>query len=295
MKEDARTLSATAQEEKRKQAVRLRKKGLGYREIGELVGVHDLTVGRWIRAYQSGGASALKSQSRGRRSGTGRGLSLEQESLIQKRIMDKTPDQLKLAYALWARQAVLEIIKRETGIKLAIRTVGKYLSLWEFIPQKPLEKAYEQSPTQVKKWLEKNYPEIKAQAKLADAEIYWGDETGIRNNAQHERDYAPRGKTPIIRLNAKQESTNMVSAINNQGKVRFQVYGGNMNADVLIDFMKRLTKDAERKVYLILDNLRVHHAKVVKAWLENNREKIEVFYLPKYSPELNPDEYLTAI
>lgn len=294
MNDDARKLPASAQEEKRKQAVRLRKKGLGHKEIAELVGVHSLTVGRWLQRYQRQGMAALKSKPRGRPSGAGRSLTLEQEKLIQKLITDKTPDQLKLAYALWTRQSVKEVIEQETGVKLAIRTVGKYLSLWGFTPQKPLKKAYEQNPEQVRRWLEEEYPAIKAQAKREDAEIYWGDETGIRNNAQHERGYAPKGQTPVVRLNAKRESTNMVSAINNQGKVRFHVYDRTMNADVLIDFMKRLTKDADRKVILILDNLRVHHAKVVRAWLEDHREMIEVFYLPSYSPELNPDEYLNC-
>jgi len=116
----------------------------------------------------------------------------------------------------------------------------------------------------------------------------------MRNDSQHERGYAPKGKTPVIRLNAKRVSTNMLSAITNQGKVRFKIFEGNMNADILIDFMKRLVKSAQRKVFLILDNLRVHHAKVVKAWLEDHTEEIEVFYLPAYSPELNPDEYLNC-
>lgn len=221
-------------------------------------------------------------------------LSLEQEKMIQKLIVDKSPDQLKFSYALWTRKAVMEVIEQETGMKLAIRTVGKYLSLWGFTPQKPLKKAYEQNPKKVSEWLEEEYPAIKAQAKEGDGEIYWGDETGIRNNAQHERGYAPKGQTPVVRLNAKRESTNMVSATNNQGKIRFHVYDSTMNADVLIDFMKRLIKDADRKVFLILDNLRVHHAKVVREWLEGHHELVEVFYLPSYSPELNPDEYLNC-
>ena len=148
MKEDARTLPAAAQEEKRKQAVRLHKKGLNYREISELVGVTQLTVGKWIRKFKSDGLTALKSQKRGRPTGVGRWLS-----------KDKTPDQLKMDYALWTRRAVQEFIEQETGVKLAIRTVGKYLSLWGGVtPQKPLRKAYEQRPAEVKRWLKESYP-----------------------------------------------------------------------------------------------------------------------------------------
>ena len=259
-----------------------------------MVGVHELTVGKWIRAYEAQGLSVLTSKPRGRKPGTGRSLSEEQEKRIQKLIIDKTPDQLKMSYALWTRKAVQEVIERETGVRLAIRTVGKYLSLWGFTPQKPLKKAYEQNPGKVRKWLEEDYPAIKARARQEDAEIYWGDETGIRNDAQHDHGYAPKGKTPVVLLNAKRESTNMISAINNQGKVRFHIYDGSMNADVLIDFMKRLIRDSNRKMFLVLDNLRVHHTRVVKAWLDENKDEIAVFYLPAYSPELNPDEYLNC-
>ena len=291
---DARKLSPEVQEEKRKQAIRLRNRGKSYKKIAELVEVHFETVGKWIRAYNHDGIKAIKSKPRGKQTGSSRKLTTEQEKMIQQMIVDKTPDQLKMVYALWNRKAVMELIEDKTGVKLAIRTVGNYLANWGFTPQKPLKKAYEQSPAKVQKWLEEEYPVIKARAKQEDAEIYWGDETGMRSDCQHGRGYAPKGKTPIIHLSAKRTSTNMISAITNQGKVRFQIYDGKMNANQLIEFMKRLIKDAKRKVFLILDNLRVHHAKLVKAWLSKHGETIEVFYLPAYSPELNPDEYLNC-
>jgi transposase len=261
-----------------------------YAQIADSVDVHERTVIRWIGSYKSDGARALKAKPLGRPMGAGRALSAEQEKRIQKLIMDKTPDQLKMAYALWTREVVKKLIEQEFSIKLAIRTVGTYLSLWGFTPQKPM-KAYEQNPKQVSEWLEDTYPEIQARAKAEKSEIYWGDETSVRNDSQHERGYAPKGQTPVVRLNAKRTSTYMLSAITNQGKVRFKVFDGSMNADILIDFMKRLIKGSKKKVFLILDNLRVHHEKVVKSWLEKHTEQIEVFYLPAYSPELNPDEY----
>lgn len=292
MKEDARALPAVVQEEKRKQAIRMWKKNrYTHKEIGEQVGVHHLTVGRWIGRYKAHGMKGLlASRVQGRPVGAGRSLSEDQEAAVQKLLIDKTPDQLKLSYALWTREAVQQLIIQETGIKLAIRTVGVYLKRWSFTVQKPKKQAYEQRPAEVKQWLDEEYPTIHQRAKAENAEIYWGDETGLRSDSQHVRGYAPKGKTPTLRLNAKRTSVNLISAVTNQGKVRFRFFDGTMNADILIDFMKRLIKDAKRKVFLILDNLRVHHAKVVKAWLVEHEEEIEVFYLPSYSPELNPDE-----
>ncbi len=278
-KEDARSLPAAAKEEKRKQAVRLRKRGETYAAIAESVGVHERTVIRWIRLYEDSGEKALKAKILGRPMGAGRSLSPEQEAQIQKLITDKTPEQFNMAYALWTREAVRQLIEQEFSVKLAIRTVGKYLSLWGFTPQKPLKKAYEQNPKMVTQWLDETYPKIKGRAKAEKTEIYWGDETGMRNDSQHERGYAPKGQTPVIRLNAKRVATNMLSAVTNQGKVRFRLFEGSMNADILIDFMKRLIKGARRKVFLILDKLRVRHAKVVKAWLAEHTDEIEVFLL----------------
>jgi transposase len=137
-------------------------------------------------------------------------------------------------------------------------------------------------------------PSIKEKAKEEGAEIHWGDETGARNNSQHGRSYAPKGRTPVKKSSAKRFSINMISTLTNQGKVKFMVYSGTMNSDRLIEFMEQLVKDSDRKIYLILDNLRVHHSKVVKKWEEENKENIALYYLPSYSPEKNPDEYLNC-
>lgn len=287
---DARKLSLEVLEEKRREAHRLRKRGMTRAEIGEILGIHADTIGRWLKLDKND----LGYVSPGRRVGSGRRLTSGQEQQIKGLIIDKTPDQLKMNYALWTRESVRELICVRLKIDLPIRTVGDYLKRWGMTPQKPQKRAYEQRAPEVKAWLEDEYPAIQAQAKAENAEIYWGDETGLRNDCQHERGYALKGKTPVIRLNANRESINMISAITNQGKVRFRIFEGSMNADVLIDFMMRLLKDAKRKVYLILDNLRVHHCKPVKEWLEKHKKMIQVFYLPAYSPELNPDEYLNC-
>lgn len=294
MNEDARKLPPSAQEEKRKLAIKLWKKNQLIKDVAETVGVSPQAVSGWIKRYKSGGMSALKAQRRGYPEGTNRQLDADQENAIQKLIKDKAPDQLKLDYVLWTRKAVMELIKQETGIDMPIRTVGEYLKRWGFTPQKPVKRAYEQNPKAVQRWLDDEYPGIKSRARKENAEIYWGDETGMRNDSQHERGYAPKGKTPVVRLNANRTSTNMISAITNQGKVRFKLFDGGMNVDIMIDFCTRLIKSAKRKVFLIVDNLRVHHAKIFKAWLAEHEDDIEVFYLPSYSPELNPDEYLNC-
>jgi transposase len=293
-KSDARKLKPEVQQQLRNQAARLFKKGWKNQKIAEALGVSHVSVSRWRSAYTQHGSKGLKLVKRGRRMGALRTLSPDQEKEIQKTIMDKCPDQLKLPFALWTRKAVQQLVFEFWSIKMPIRTVGEYLMRWNFTPQKPLKRAYEQNPKAVKKWLEKDYPEIAANAKAEKAEIHWGDETGLANNCQHGRSYSLRGKTPVLRLPAKKERINLISSVSNQGQARFMIYNGTMNSDTFIKFLKRLIKDAGRKVYLILDNLRVHHSKPVKKWVKEHQNQIELFFLPSYSPELNPDEYLNC-
>jgi len=172
--------------------------------------------------------------------------------------------------------------------------MGKYLARWGFTPQKPLKKAYEQSPAAVGKWLNETYPAIVRRAKQEGAEIHWGDETGLRSDDVRGRGYAPRGETPVLRVNRNRSSLSVISTVTNKGQMRWKIFSGALNAKVLIGFLKRVTRHEQRKLFLILDNLRVHHSQLVKQWLKANADKIEVFYLPSYSPELNPDELLNA-
>lgn len=269
--------------------------GRDYSEIGKAVGVHPRTVQYWWQRYQHEGLNAaVEGGQRGHEVGKMRRLRAEQEWLIQQLISEKMPDQLKLSFALWTRAAVGELIKQRCGIDMPTRTVGEYLKRWGFTPQKPLRRAYEQKPERVDAWLKEEYPAIAERAKAEGAEIHWGDETGVRSDCQHGRSYAPAGKTPVQRVPGSRFSTNMISTVTNQGKVRFMLYRETLTAPVLIRFLARLVRDSGRKVFLILDNLRVHHSKKVRAWLEKYADQIELFFLPAYSPELNPDEYLNC-
>jgi len=291
---DARTLSPPQLDELRSRAISLWKKGFNRRSIAALLDVHYNTVGRWISTYESEGPGALRSAKRGRKKGGSRNLTPAQEKEIQKVITDKTPDQLKMPFALWTRRAVCDLVEERYGARLPERTCGEYLKRWGFTAQRPARRNYEQNPEAVRRWIQEEYPQIAKRAKKEGAEIHWGDETGVRNDCQHGRGFAPVGKTPMVRNSSKRFSINMISSVTNRGKVRWMVYRDSFNAVVFIKFMGRLIKDAKRKIILIVDNLRVHHCKPVKAWVSEHADKIELAFLPSYSPEHNPDEYLNC-
>lgn len=294
-KEDARKQPREVLHERRKQVVRMHRQGVGVMKIVEQTGLSWSAVDAALRLYQSGGSGALKPEARGKKPGSGRSLSAEQELAIQRTICDRRPEQLKMDFALWSRPAVRQMIEREHGIKLSVRAVGNYLARWGFTPQKPIKKAYEQRPEAVQAWLDEQYPEIEARAKAEGAEIHWGDETALVNTDVRGRSYAPAGKTPVAyAVGGTRQKLSMIATVTNQGKTRWMIIDEAFNADKLIEFLGALIKDADRKVFLILDNLRVHHSKPVKAWVADRKDQIELFYLPSYSPELNPEERLNA-
>lgn len=291
---DSRKLSIPELNERRRRVVACLKNGMTQKATAELCGMAQGTVRKIKRLYEAKGLEAVAAKQPGRPKGKGRILTSEQEREARKLIADRTPDQLKLPYALWTRQAVREMIERRYGRKLAVRSVGNYLNRWGYTPQKPLQKAYEQRPEAVRKWLEEEFPAIKARAKAEGAQIQWCDETGLRSDDVRGRSYAPKGATPAIRVNQRRHGCTVISAVTNKGAMRWMVFHGALNSQVLIKFLKRLIKGATNKIFLVLDNLRVHHSKPVKRWLQENEQAIECFFLPSYSPELNPVELANA-
>ena len=230
------------------------------KDIAPIVGVGRNKVGEWITAWQEGGIRALKVGKAGAPKGSGLRLNHFEQERIRKTIIKDAPDQLKLPFALWTREAVRQLIEQIYGIDLPIRSVGNYLQKWGFSPQKPVKRAYERDDKKVRKWLEEDFPALAKRAKAEGGEVHWGDETGVKSEDQVGRGYAPKGQTPVRKHRGSPEKSNMISTVTNQGKVRFMFYDGSMNADRLIEFLRRLIRSASRKVFLVLDNLRVHHA-----------------------------------
>ena len=294
-KENARKQTLEQLHERRKQVVRLHKRAIGIMQIVSMTGLSYPAVRRCIDLFDAGGWPAIRPALRGRSQGLGRTLSQAQEGNVQRSIIDQRPEQLKMDFFLWSRAAVGQLIEQEYGVKLQVRSVGKYLARWGFTPQKPIKRAYEQNPEAVQAWLEGEYPAIEQRARQEGAEIHWGDETALVNTDVRGRSFAPAGKTPVARtIGGTRQKLSMIATVTNQGKTRWMIIDDAFDADKLIEFLQALIKDAEKKVFLILDNLPVHHSKIVKAWVAEHKEDIELFYLPSYSPQLNPEERLNA-
>lgn len=291
---DARSLPAPAQEALRRRVVAALTDGMNQGQAARVFGVSRQAVNGWWGRYREAGTRALKAQKRGRPAEPA--LSRAEAAQAIRLIRDRCPDQLKLPFALWTRQAVCDLLEQRFALEISVWTAGRYLASWGLTPQKPLRRAYEQNPVVVRKWLQEEYPAIVAQAKREKGLIHWGDEMGLRSDHQAGTSYGIKGETPVVPGTGKRFGCNMISAITNRGELSFMVFKQRFTAAVFIVFLLRLLKLARSagrgKVFLIVDGHPVHHSARVQRWAEAHAGDLRLFFLPGYSPELNPDELL---
>ena len=289
---DTRSLSIEQQELLRERVVvMVVKRGMTVTDSARAIGVSRQNASRWVGLYRRGGLKSLRQLRRGRRVGDNRRLTLVEEGRIQELVASSTPEELNIGYALWTREAVSQLIKRLYKIQLPIRTMGEYLRRWGYAPQRPLRRAYEQDKKAVQRWEKRDYPAIQERARKEGARIHWGDETGVSTEDARGCGYSRRCKTPVVSHPGYRMTVSIVSTITNRGELRFMVYKGAMTARLFVSFLKRLIRSSTKKVFLIVDRLPAHRAKSVTAFVEKNKSHIELFFLPPYAPEVNPDEY----
>ena len=264
--------------------------GFSQTHISTLLGVSRRSVYNWVQAYNISGGKCLENLKRGRPKGTQ--LQPWQSAQIVNLVKNYCPDELSLPFFLWTRESVGLLIKTKFKISLSKWTVGRYLAKWGFSPQKPARCAIEQNPKAIEDWLKVKYTIIQKLARKEKAAIYWGDEMGLRSDHSAGRTYGLKGKTPIVKRTGNRFSCNMISAISNLGKLKFMVFNENFTSEIFIKFLNRLVRQSDKKVFLIVDNHRAHKSKKINKWLESNTEHVQLFFLPSYCPELNPDEFL---
>lgn len=290
MATDARSLPPAAQEHLRRQVVAAVAGGIAQAEAARRFGVSREAVRKWMRRVESEGAGALAARKRGRpRGGT---LKPYQASAVARAIRERHPDQMRLPFYLWTREAVARLIERKFHHRLSLSTVGRYLRRWGFTSQRPTRRAIEQDPEKVRAWLENDYPALAAEARKQRAMLLWGDEMGLRSDHIAGRSFAPKGETPVVLGPGRRFGCNMISAISNRGHLYFSVFEGSFTVPVFREFLGRLLKQTRRTVWLIVDRHPVHRAKHVQRWVEQQAGRLRIVFMPPYAPELNPDEFL---
>jgi transposase len=275
---DFRSLDNNTQAELRRLALLNLKKGKTVQFVAEMFDVHVQTVRDWRKKEKILESRNFQGEKRGRNEGDDRLITKEEEIKIRDTIIQKTPNEIGLGSSLWTRRVVHKLAKQITKQNLHLNTIGDYLHRWGMSAQRPSKIAYEQDKQKIEKWILEEYPKIEKQAKEEDAEICFGDESGVSLNTYYGKTYAPKGKTPKIKLPATRKHASMIASISNSGLSRFMIYKGSLDTQLFIQFLSKLIEERDRKIFLILDNLRVHKSKEVLSWVSKNENKISLFF-----------------
>jgi transposase len=284
---DARSYSHEALEQLRRDSVRRVQAGESPEVVATGLGINRRTIYRWLSAYHYGGDDALAAKPI---PGAPPKLDAKAMARLSRIVRDKTPQQFKFEYALWTLALIRELISRQFNVRLTEVSVGRLMKRLGFSPQRPLYRAWQQNPELVQSWQETVYPKIAARAKKEGALIFFADEAGVRSDHRAGTTWAPVGQTPVVKATGARFGLNMLSAVNALGHFRFMTVDGTVNATVFREFLERLLVGMERKIFLIVDGHPAHKAALVRRFVAENASRIELFFLPPYSPELNPDE-----
>jgi transposase len=289
MNTDARALDHVTLTELRKRGVAAVQSGESPTAVAAALGVNLRSVFRWLAEYRRGGWGQLEARKRG-----GRPPKLDGKALrwIYNAVANKNPLQFKFPFALWTAAMVQTLIAERFEVQLSHSSVCRLLDQLGLSAQRPLWRAYQQNPEVVRRWLEKDYPAIRRRAKREKAQIFFADEAGVRSDYHSGTTWGRRGHTPVVSSTGARFGANLISAISAQGQFRFMLTKGRVTAAVFIEFLKRLLVNATTPIFVVVDGHPTHRAKSVARFVAAQEGQLALFFLPPYSPELNPDEYV---
>ena len=285
---DARRLDHATLEAMRERAVRSVHDGESPEVVARIIGINRSTIYGWLAQYRRGGWSALKAKPL-----FGRPPKLDGKKLkwIYNTVTQKNPMQLKFAFALWTREMVAKLVKVKYNISLSVVSVGRLLAQLGITCQRPLHRALERDEALVRQWLKQDYPKIRALAQREKAHIYFGDAAHMRSDHHAGRTWGKKGETPVVLSTGARYRMSLISAVTSRGHMRFMIKEtGGVNADVFIEFLRRLLIGSKNRIFLIVDRGPAHVAKKTKAFVASLGGRLRLYYLPPYSPDRNPDE-----
>ena len=286
---DGRSYSHEVLEHYRFRALKLYKQGETINDIARFFGIHRGSVSLWITTYNRMGENALRSK---KSAGPAYKLSkLEMDDLLS--LFEDDAMKHGFETPLWTCKRIQHIIKHRFRKKIHTTNIMRWLKRINITNQKPQRRASQRDEKVVEKWLREEWPKIKAHCQRWQAMLYFQDEAGVSLTPVMGKTWAPKGKTPIVKVTGKRGGLCVTSAISPAGKMIFRIEKKRVNADKHIEFLKQMLKQhPNRKIVVIEDRAPAHRAKKVKEFAEINKKRLAVYLLPPYAPELNPDEHV---
>jgi transposase len=266
--------------------------GMKQKDVAKIFGVSENTVGIWCKAYRDQGEDGLNVRPQGRPEGAGRILTPAEEKILQAIIQDAAPGVYGIPIPTWTRRAVQALIAKRYGIDLSEQGVGNYLHRWEMTPQKPSRHAREQDPEEVREFEEETMPEAEERAEEEDGELRFADEAGIKVQDQIGTSHAPIGQTPVLEFPKTRIQQSLIASVTPEGELTYDLFPGTLTANKFIGYLEQLIASTDKKVFLVIDRHPAHTAKAVDEWVDEHNDEIEIIWLPRSSPEYNPEEFL---
>lgn len=276
---DNRKLSISELQLLRQKAVEaVIKEGITQTKAAKLFGFTVSSMSKYIKEYRLYGEASFTYKKRGVAPLTNRYLSEEQSKELIAILLNNTPDELGLEKALWNSKVIQHFIEIKYSIKYSDRGIRQLMKTLGFSSQKPIKRAYQQNADKVSKWLTETYPAIKVRAMQEGARIYWADEMGIQSTDNRGKTYGLIGVTPAIKKSGSRFKANMIAAISPQGFMNWMVFTEQCDSKKFIEFLGRMRRQINQKIFLIVDNLRVHHSKKVQQYVSRYKDEIEIFF-----------------
>jgi transposase len=288
-KRDARSLDHATLEEMRRLAVNRVLSGESQAEVARSLDVHADTVWKWLEVWRREGEAGLAST---KATGRPTSLSVRQSERLRGIIVGKNPRQLNFGPALWSLPIIAELVERLFGVVLHQTTISRLLHRLGITPQKPVRRAFQRDDLECLRWMKEEFPGIVRAARRRQATLLFLDETGVHEDGPVGRTWAPRGKTPVVKVTGTRRRANVISAISPRGRLWFRCFSGTLTAPVFVEFLQALLEDFTKPIDVILDRHPAHRAAIVRRFLIEHRRRVRVHYLPGYAPDLNPDEHV---
>ncbi|MBI5431917.1 MAG: IS630 family transposase [Planctomycetes bacterium] len=286
---DARSLDHATLEEMRRLGVSRVLAGESQVAVAASLQVNLHTVSKWMRKYRAGGADALTST---KAPGPPRTLSDSQLAKLRRIVIGKNPRQLHFGPALWTLSLVGELIEQLFSVVHHASTISRLLHGMGITPQVPTKRSTRRDEQEIQHWIRSEFPKIVRERDRLQATLLFSDETGVHEDGPVGRTWGERGKTPLVKISGTRRRVNVISALSPRGRLWFRCYGGTLTATRFVEFLQSLLDDTSKPIVLVIDRHPAHVAACTRRFIQANRRRLRVHYLPGYAPELNPDEHV---
>ena len=258
-------------------------------DVANVLGISRSSIYDWLHRFENDGYEGLKTR---KAPGAPPVITGDMDEWLKKTILESTPEDFGYDTQLWTCDILAVLLKAHFGITVIGATVNQHLRKMDLSHQKPQYHPCEQDPDEVARFLSDKFQRIQKLANKIGADIGFEDEAGVDLRDHSGRTWGKRGEPPQIEVTGKRGRYNVLSVVTAQGTLDYEVTDKSIDSQAYIEFLKQLLQGRDHPFILIADRAPFHHSKGVRLFVRQHRRQLRIYFLPSYSPELNPDEHV---